>query len=256
MRLRHVSYKAIEFYVPDEQTTDSVEASDVGMQHWFNSSLRSTLTYAEQVWHVNSFVQDNLLNVLEVFCGFGMSTASIDSSRIEKHVAFDIDEGCCEAFQFLRPEADVIIADTYFATVIATKIHKFDYILIEHNAMTVYKAIRDEVERGFLDAIFNSEPRYVAFVDSAKVKEHLHYKTYSAFFEMSIENSTGYVREVDRLFRRTYGYHIKACAHDGINYTYLFEKSSQQADTYDILDTRTVVDLKYFKDLGYIDVEV
>jgi hypothetical protein len=107
-----------------------------------------------------------------------------------------------------------------------------------------------------MDAVFKSGARYVAFVDSAKVKEHLHYQTYSRFFGMSISNSYEYLVAVDRYFRSTYGYHIKSCAHDGINYTLLLEASSAPADSFDMVDTRELVNLKFFKDLGYIDVDV
>jgi len=256
MRLRHVSYKGVQFYVPEEETTENVNAADVGMQHWFNDSLKSTLTYAEQVWWVNRSVEDNLLRVLEVFCGFGMSTANIDSYRILEHVAFDIDPGCTTAFKYLRPDAKVFEGDSYYMTPLVIEFQQFDYVLLEYNAMTTYKAMREPQEKAMMDAVFKSRARYVVFVDSAKVKEHLHYQTYSKFFGRSISNSAEYLRAVDRYFRATYGYHIKSCAHDGINYTMLLEASTAPGDSFDIVDTREIVNLKFFKDLGYIDVEV
>lgn len=256
MILRHVSYKGIQFYVPEEELEEGVSAADVGMQHWFNDSLKSTLTYAEQVWHVNQFVKGDLLSILEVFCGFGMSTAPILQARIDEHVAFDIDPGCVTAFKYLREGAKVIEGDSYYLTPLAVELKQYDYVLLEHNALTVYGAMHNPSEKSLLDCIFNSKARYVAFVDSAKVKEHLHYKTYSRFFEHAITDSHSYVRAVDRFFRYTYGYHIKAVAHDSINYTYLLECSTEGADLYDLHDTRTSVNLNYFKDLGQIDVDV
>jgi hypothetical protein len=256
MRLRHVSYKGVQFYVPEEEETEDMNAADVGMQHWFNDSLKSTLTYAEQVWWVNRGVQDNLLKVLEVFCGFGMSTATIDSRRIIEHVAFDIDAGCTTAFKHLRPDAKVFEGDSYYMTPLIIEFQQFDYVLLEYNAMTTYKAMREPQERALMDAVFRSKPRYVVFVDSARVKEHLHYQTYSKFFGRPISNSHEYLIAVDRHFRLTYGYHIKSCAHDGINYTLLFECSADIIDSFDIVDTREMVNLKFFKDLGYLDVEV
>jgi hypothetical protein len=256
MRLRHVSYKGVQFYVPDEEATEGVVAADVGMQHWFNDSLKSTLTYAEQVWWVNRSVQDNLLRVLEVFCGFGMSTATLDSFRIIEHVAFDMDLGCVTAFKHLRPDAKVFEGDSYYMTPLAVEFQQFDYVLLEHNAMTTYKAMREPRERALMDAVFNSRARYVVFVDSAKVKVHLHYQTYSKFFGMTVTNSGEYLQAVDRYFRATYGYHIKSCAHDSINYTILLECSTAPVDSFDIMDTRDLVNMKFFKDLGYIDVDV
>jgi len=256
MRLRHVSYKGVQFYVPDEEATEGVVAADVGMQHWFNDSLKSTLTYAEQVWWVNRSVQDNLLRVLEVFCGFGMSTATLDSFRIIEHVAFDMDPGCVTAFKHLRPDAKVFEGDSYYMTPLAVEFQQFDYVLLEYNAMTTYKAMREPQERALMDAVFNSRARHIVFVDSARVKEHLHYQTYSKFFGVSVTSSGDYLQAVDRHFRAAYGYHIKSCAHDGVNYTMLLECSSAPVDSFDIVDTREFVDLKFFKDLGYIDVEV
>jgi hypothetical protein len=256
MLLRHVSYKGVPFYVPEEEVEEGVTAADVGMQHWFNDSLRSTLTYAEQVWHVNQFVRGDLLNILEVFCGFGMSTAPILQSRIDQHVAFDIDPGCVTAFKHLREDAKVVEGDSYYMTPLAVELQQYDYVLLEHNALTVYGAMQDPVERALLNCIFNSKARYVAFVDSAKVKEHLHYRTYSKYFQRDIIDSATYVRAIDRFFRSVYGYHIKAVAHDSINYTYLLEASTDAPDTYDLHDTRGTVNLNYFKEIGYLDVEI
>jgi hypothetical protein len=254
MILRHVSYKGFEFYIPEPEQEEG-NADDVGMQHWFDSSLRSTLTYAEQVWYVNSFIHDCNLSILEVFCGFGMSTITIDSSRIEQHIAFDHDEGCANAFQFLRPDSKTFVADSYSASPIALGMRQFDCVYIEYNAMTTYRAMQDPKERYLLDLVFNSNPRYVIFVDSAKVKEHLHRGTYSKFFDYTIDSSDGYVHAVDKFFKQTYGYHIKACAHDNINYTMLFERSGGIPPYLQIVDTRTMVDISQFKDLGYIDVD-
>jgi hypothetical protein len=250
-----VSYKGFKFYIPEPEA-EEVTADEVGMQHWFDSSLRSTLTYAEQVWHVNSFITDMNLSILEVFCGFGMSTVTIDGSRIEKHVAFDHDEGCANAFQLLRPDADVLITDSYTATTIATKIRPFDVVYIEYNSMTIYRAMQTLEDKALLDAVFAAEPRYVVFVDSAKVKVHLHYGLYSKFFDYDVRCSDSYVRGADKFFRANYGYHIKACAHDNINYTYLLERSSANYGEFDIVDTRDIVQLSQFKDLGYIDVDL
>lgn len=254
MILRCVSYKGFEFYVPEPEQVEG-NADDVGMQHWFDSSLRSTLTYAEQVWHVNSFIHDCNLSILEVFCGFGMSTVTIASERIEQHIAFDHDEGCANAFQYLRPDSKTFVADSYAASPIALGMKQFDCVYVEYNAMTTYRAMQDPRERALLDSIFNSEPRYVIFVDSAKVKEHLHRNTYSKFFDFSIQSSDGYVRALDRYFMRVYGYHIKACAHDNINYTILLERSGGAHPCFDIIDTRDLVNLSQFKDLGYINVD-
>lgn len=255
MRFRHVSYKGYEFYVPEPEA-ESAANDDVGMQHWFDSSLRSTLTYAEQVWHVNHFIRDCNLSILEVFCGFGMSTVTIDDYRIEQHIAFDHDEGCASAFQLLRPNSKTFIADSYSATPVAVAMRQFDVVYVEYNSMTTYRAMQDPHERLLLDCIFNSKARYVVYVDSAKVKEHLHRKTYSNFFDYDIQSSDGYVHAVDSYFRREYGYHVRACAHDNINYTLLLECSGGTQDAFDIIDTRNAVNLSQFKDLGYIDVDL
>ena len=255
MQFRHVAYKGFQFYVP-EPDTEKLSSDEVGMQYWVDSSLRSTLTYAEQVWHINSHITDCNLSILEVFCGFGMSTVTIGDERIEHHVAFDHDEGCANAFQYLRPDSKTFITDSYAATPIAVGMRQFDCVYLEYNAMTTYRAMQDPRERQLLDFIFNSGARYVIFVDSAKVKEHLHRNTYSKFFGYEIDSSDGYIRAVDRFFRQTYGYGIKACAHDNINYTLLLDIGARQLDTYDIMDTRSLVRLDQFKNLGYIDVEV
>jgi len=252
MNARHVSYKGFQFYVP-EPDEEAASVDEVGMQHWFDHSLRSTLTYAEQVWHVNKFITETNLSILEVFCGFGMSTVTIDSSRIEKHVAFDHDDACCEAFQFLRPDADVIITDSYVATTIATKIYKFDCVYLEFNSMTTYRAMQDPNELALIEAVLNSEPRYVIFVDSAKVKEHLHRATYSKFFDFGIDSSDAYVRAVEYYFITHYGYRMAACAHDNINYTFLLKKGTDLTPC-EIVDTRQLVRLDQFKDLGYVEI--
>lgn len=252
MRLRHVAYKGVQFYVPQEEVID-VSADAVGMQHWMNDSLRSTLTYAEQIWYINRQLRDDLLFVLEAFCGFGMSTAPIADMRIEEHVAFDHDPGCCVAFKYLRPDAKVFRGDSYTLVPVAVNIRQYDYVLLEFNAMTTYRAMRDPKERAFMDAIFTSGARYVVFVDSAKVKEHLHRKTYSQYFDYEIESSDGYVRAVEKCFRETYGYSMVACAHDAINYTYLFDINCRPGQC-DIFDTRPLVNLAQFKDLGYVNV--
>jgi hypothetical protein len=196
------------------------------------------------------------MSILEVFCGFGMSTVTFPDNRIEHHVALDHDDDCANAFQYLRPEAKVFIVDSYLTAPVVVKLRQYDCVYMEFNAMTTYRALQDPVERSLMDAVFESDARYVIFVDSAKVKEHLHYGTYSKWFEMDMNSSAGYVRAVDRLFRRLYGYGIVAVAHDNINYTFLFEKSPRHADTYDIMDTRTIVRLDQFKDLGHFDVDL
>lgn len=254
MRLRHVSYRGFEFYVPEPEL-EAGNADDVGMQHWFDTSLRSTLTYAEQVWHVNRFIEGENLSILEAFCGFGMSTVTIPDGRIEKHVGLDHDADCCRAFQYLRPESDTIITDSYIAAPVASRVHTFDCIYLEFNSMTVYRAMREESERLLLDALFTSGARYIIFVDSAKVKEHLHYRTYSEFFQTTIHDSRTYVNAVDEFFRRIYGYHMRACAHDNINYTYLLDSEYWPLEC-DMIDTRKVVNLSQFKHLGYIDADV
>jgi hypothetical protein len=252
MNARHVSYKGFQFYVP-ESYEESASLGEVGMQYWFDHSLRSTLTYAEQIWHVNSHITEMNLSILEVFCGFGMSTVTIDSSRIEKHVAFDHSEACCEAFQFLRPDADVIITDSYVAATIATKLYQFDCVYLEYSAMTTFRAFQDPNELALIEGVLNSEPRYVIFVDSAKVKEHLHRATYSKFFDFGIDSSDGYVRAVEYYFLTNYGYRMAACAHDGINYTYLLKRSPNMVPC-EIVDTRQLVQLDQFKDLGYVEI--
>jgi hypothetical protein len=252
MNARHVSYKGFQFYVP-ESYEESASLGEVGMQYWFEHSLRSTLTYAEQIWHVNNHITEMNLSILEVFCGFGMSTVTIDSSRIEKHVAFDHDEACCEAFQFLRPDADVIITDSYVAATIATKLYQFDCVYLEYSAMTTFRAFQDPNELALIEAVLNSEPRYVIFVDSAKVKEHLHRATYSKFFDFGIDSSDGYVRAVEHFFLTNYGYRMAACAHDGINYTYLLKRSPNMVPC-EIIDTRQLVRPDQFKDLGYVEI--
>lgn len=252
-RFKHLEYKGVKFYVPDEDKSATVAADDVGMQHWLNDSLRSTLTYAEQLWYVNRTIPDASLSLLEVFCGFGLSTAPIDSSRISEHVALDHDRGCCEAFKHLRPDAHVFQGDSYALAPVIAALRSYDYVLLEFNAMTTYRAMRDPRERALLDAVFRSEPRYVAFVDSAKVKEHLHRGTYGRFFEHEIECSDAYVRGVESFFNRTYGYRMRACAYDAINYTFLFDRELRYAWC-DIFDTRPLTRLDQFKDLGYVDV--
>lgn len=254
MRFRHVSYRGFEFYVPEPEA-EAGSADDVGMQHWFDASLRSTLTYAEQVWHVNRFIEDSNLSILEVFCGFGMSTVTIPEGRIEKHVGLDHDMDCCQAFQFLRPDADVLMTDSYIAAPVAARVRQFDCIYLEFNSMTVYRAMREEVERGLLDSLLTSGARYIIFVDSAKVKEHLHYKTYSEFFDENIKDSRSYVNAVDQYFRHKYGYHMRACAYDNINYTYLLDAEYWPIEC-DMIDTRKVVNLSQFKHLGYIDAGI
>ena len=39
MRLRHVSYKGVQFYVPDDEMPEDVIAADASMQYRFNDSL-------------------------------------------------------------------------------------------------------------------------------------------------------------------------------------------------------------------------
>jgi hypothetical protein len=252
-QFRHATYKGVPFYVPAEESDEPVSADDVGMQHWLNDSLRSTLTYAEQVWHVNRTIPDDTLSVLEVFCGFGLSTAPFSDERLIEHVALDHDAGCCEAFKYLRPNASVFQGDSYELTPVVLDLKQFDYVLLEFNAMTTYRAMRETRERELLDAVFKAQPRYITFVDSAKVKEHLHRKTYSNFFEYDIQCYESYVRGVAKFFRSNYGYSMRACAHDAINYTFLFDRVLRH-DWCDIFDTRSVVRLDQFKDLGYVDV--
>jgi hypothetical protein len=252
-QLRHAQYKGVPFYVPAEDADGPVSADEVGMQHWLNDSLRSTLTYAEQVWYVNRTIPDDAFSVLEVFCGFGLSTAPIQDERILKHVALDHDAGCCAAFRRLRPQASVFQGDSYALTPVITQLKQFDYVLLEFNAMTTYRAMRDSRERRLMDAVFHAKPRYVAFVDSAKVKEHLHKQTYSKFLGYNVDLPGSYVRGIAQFFRAQYGYSLRACAHDAINYTFLFDRALRH-DWCDIFDTRPLVRLDQFKDLGYVDV--
>jgi hypothetical protein len=252
-QFRHAEYKGVRFYVPAEDTDTHTSADAVGMQHWLNDSLRSTLTYAEQVWYVNRTIPDDALAVLEVFCGFGLSTAPFSDERLIEHVALDHDPGCCAAFKHLRPQASVFQGDSYALTPLILELKQFDYVLLEFNAMTTYRAMRDPKERRLLDAVFHAQPRYVAFVDSAKVKEHLHRRTYSNFFNHNIQCYESYVRGVAAFFRANYGYSMRACAHDAINYTFLFDRVLRH-DWCDIFDTRPIVRLDQFKDLGYVDV--
>lgn len=249
--MKCVTYKGVPFLIPPPGEKSS--ARDVGMQYWWVDSLKSALTYIEQVWYVNRFVEADPLSVFEVFAGMGVSTAPLRSRNIVAHVGIDHDSASLEAFRCVHEGATAIIGDSYKVAPDLLRNFKYEYVLAEYNAITVYRAVQDAKEQELFNSLFRSRARYVAIVDSAKVKEHLHYKLYSRFFDSPIYDSATYVEAVANFIKRRYGYGLKATAHDSVNYTMLFEADSPCYPEI-IQDTRQLVDMKQYKEVCNAEV--
>jgi hypothetical protein len=248
-----VSYRGHTFYIPDD-VTEQKGPDAVGMQHWFHHSLRSTLTYAEQLWHINNIGMHKLHkpSVLEAFCGFGMSTAPF-RQLIGDHWGIDHDWGCAQAFSHANPEASIMIGDTYKIAPEIVKSERIDYALLEYNSMTMYRLLRSDKEMQLLQTVIDRRVPYIVIVDSARVKEHLHRKTYGDWFGKDMSSYDHYVAGIADYFKEKYGYAMIGCAHDAINYTYLFELGGNIG--YTIFDARAAVDLSKFE-REVLDVDV
>jgi hypothetical protein len=243
--MKCVTYKGVPFLIPP--AGDKSSSSDVGMRYWWVDSVKCALTYIEQVWYVNQFVMSDPLNILEVFAGMGVSTAPLRSRVITTHIGIDHDKESIDVFSCVHESAISIIGDSYLIAPELLKKHAYDYVLAEYNALTVYRAIQDDKEQPLFNALFRSGVRYVTIVDSAKVKEHLHYKLYSKFFDSPVYDSATYVEAVANFIKRRYGYGLQATAHDGLNYTMLFEQGAPCRPEV-LQDTRLVVDMKQYKE--------
>jgi hypothetical protein len=242
--MKCVTYKGVSFLIPPPGEKNS--SSEVGMSYWWTSP-KSALTYVEQIWYVNQFVKADPLNILEVFAGMGVSTAPLRSRNINTHVGIDHDKESLDAFSCVHEDAAAIVGDSYKVAPELLKKYAYDYVLAEYNALTVYRAIQDDKEQQLFNALFRSGVRYVTIVDSAKVKEHLHYKRYAAFFDSPIYDSHTYIEAVANFIKRKYGYGLQATAHDSLNYTMLFEMGAPCRPEV-IQDTRTMLDLKQYKE--------
>lgn len=221
------------------------------MAYWWKDSLKSALTYTEQVWYVNRFVDCEKLNVLELFAGMGVSTAPL-KGKLNVHFGIDHDSSSLDAFSALHTTAKAICANSY--EVYDQHIHEgFNYVLAEYNAITTYRALTDGKELPMFSKLFSSNVEYVTYVDSAKVKEHLHYPRYSAFFDSPIYDSDTYIEGVANYIKRCFGYGLKAVAYDSVNYTMLFERGGEVCLD-NIQDTRTIVDIKQYKEICNADL--
>lgn len=250
--MKVVSYRGVPFLLPPPGKKSN--SQDVSMAYWWKDSLRSALTYIEQVWYVHQFVDLDKLSVFEVFAGLGTSTAPLRSRTITKHVGLDHDTECLDAFTAVHEGAEHHACDSYETAPKMLKEFKYDYVLAEYNALTLYRAIQSKKERPLLDAIFTSGARYIVIVDSAKVKEHLHYSRYGSFFDSPVYDSASYIESAGNFMRRLYGYGVIATAHDAVNYTMLFEKGAVP-DYSRVQDTRATVNLKLYKEMtGDVDV--
>lgn len=248
--MKAVTYKNIPFLIPSPGIKTS--ARDVGMAYWWKDSIKSALTYTEQVWFVNQFVDVEPLKVLEIFAGLGVSTAPL-KGKIKTHIGIDHDSSSLDAFAALHDEAEAICGDSYKLAPRLLTGSLFNYVLAEYNAITTYRAFTDFKELPLFSKLFTSDIEYVAYVDSAKVKQHLHYPRYSQFFMSPMYDSDTYVEGVANYIKRVFGYGLKAVAYDSVNYTMLFQKDA--AVTLDhIVDTRTLVDLKKYKEICSADV--
>ena len=254
--MKQVSYKGVPFYLPEPG--EKSNARDVGMAYWFKDSVKSALSYIEQQLWVHSFVKMHKLSILEVFAGIGCSTAGLPATReITRHVGIDHDAINLHAFSATHPYAVAYQGDSYFAAPmfltgqdayfdIPDHTPRFDYVLAEFNAITMYRAMTDLKEKQLMDAIFAARPVYISFVDSAKVKLHLQYKTYSKFFGVDIQNTPTYVDAVRKYIKEKYDYAMVACAYDSVNFTYLFQAHAPQRAV-DLQDARTLVNMEAWK---------
>lgn len=249
INMKCVIYKGISFLLPPPG--EKTNSRDVGMAYWWKDSLKSALTYTEQVWYIHRFVNQDNLKVLELFAGLGVSTAPL-KGKIKKHVGIDHDMGSLDAFEALHEDAKAVCGNTYE---LAEKYlaQDFNYVLAEYNAITTYRALIDPKESKLFHALFNNGAQYVAYVDSAKVKEHLHYKRYTDFFDSPIYDSKTYVEAVGNYIKRLFGYGLVAVSYDSVNYTMLFEKGAQTCLD-NLQDTRELVNLKQYKEAFNADL--
>jgi hypothetical protein len=225
------------------------------MAYWWKDSLKSALTYTEQIWYLHQFVDLKEYNILEVFAGMGVSTAPLKKSgKIKSHVGIDHDIESLRAFKSLHEPATTYCTNSYTLVPDLLKKRKFNYIFAEYNAITLYRALSDKKEAPMFVDLFEHGAEYIVFVDSAKVKEHLHYNRYAEFFDSPIYDSATYVEAAGNFIKRKLGYGLIAVSCDGINYSMLFKKNAACAFPMKIMDTRTLVNLKQYKE--HVDVSL
>jgi hypothetical protein len=239
--MKKVSYRGIPFYLPPPG--EKHDSRSVGMSYWFEDNLKTALTCVDHLWFAHSQVELQEIYMLELFAGMGVSAAYLKGDRIKFQVGIDHNAENLEAYKLTHPSAKSICGDTYTTAQRCLSAASFNYILFEHNALTMYRAAREEKERALLDAVFQAGAEYILFVDSAKPKEHLHWKNYSAFYGFDMSSSKSYLEGVSQWVSKTYGYGmISPCAHDSVNYSMLFKKGAPVVDM-ELVDTRKVVDL-------------
>lgn len=248
-QMKCVTYKGVPFLIP--APGEKKNSRDVGMAYWWKDSLKSALTYTEQVWYVHKFVELNDLRVLELFAGLGVSTAPL-KHKINAHVGVDHDSSSLDAFKALHEDAVAVCANSYeiYGELFQDGLN---YVLAEYNAITTYRALQDPKEKPMFEKLFTSDVEYVAYVDSAKVKEHLHYERYSKFFDSPIYDSATYIEGVANYIKRKFNYGLKAVAFDSVNYTMLFKKGAR-VSLENIQDTRQLVNLKQYKEVCNADL--
>lgn len=245
--MKLVMYRNVPFLIPPPG--EKQNSRDVGMSYWWHESLKSALSYTEQLWHIHSFIRANNLRTLEMFAGLGVSTAPL-RSKLSTHVGADHDPECLSAFKCLHEFASACCIDTY--TELGDIKGAYDYVLAEYNALTTYRALTDKKERQLFDKLFAAEAQYVAYVDCAKVKQHLHYEKYSEFFEAPVYDSESYILAVRNFIIRNFKYWMKAATYDFMNYTFLFENRPTELEC--IKDVRSEVNLKLYKEICDVDV--
>lgn len=242
--MKKVSYRGIPFYLPP--AGEKRDARSVGMAYWFEDNLRTALTCVDHLWHAHSQVDLPELRILELFAGIGVSTAYLKGDKMALQVGIDHNAENLEAYKLTHPKAKSILGDTYERGVDCLETKAFNYILFEHNAITMYRAAREPKERVLLDAVFNSGAEYILFVDSAKPKEHLHWKNYSSFYGYDMLSSKSYLEGVSAWVKKTYGYGmLSPTAHDFVNYSMLFQKDAPVVEM-ELIDTRKIVDMSKY----------
>jgi len=241
------SYRGHEFFVPYSVSEVKQKADDVGMHHWFKHSVNSTLTYAEQLWHINDIAFDRLRpspKILEAFCGFGLSTAPY-RDLVGESIGVDHDWQCVNAYAKANPKSSVKVGNTYTTSPDIMDKGDIDYVLLEYNSMTMYRLLRSDQEILLLDAAITNNVPLITIVDSSKVKGHLHRGTYGRWLDTEIKNDADYVSAIAAHMHREFGYGMIGCAYDSVNYTYLFELGREPR--YSMFDARQAVDLSQFK---------
>lgn len=241
-----VTYRNTSFYVPVKP--EMTNSRDVGFHYWYYDNRRAFITYIEYLWRSHWNVLKTMhapARVLELFAGIGASSSYI-ADNISTHCAIDHDKSGMEAFKRVHPKADMVVGDTYEIAPEILEGLSFDYILYEHNALTFYRALREEREKKLFDAVMAHKADHVLFVDSAVVKLHLHTKTYGKFFgrEIKLPKEDGlrsYFEAVSNYLYGHYGYSIMSVTRDGINAGVLLHRKPP-AD-FDIVDTRNTIDM-------------